>query len=92
MAQRRTPDSPALPAGEGAGAQRHDPRQKGRPTYDQSEAQKDPRQRGEGLGEMHRPDTRHGDGRDPADRRATDPREQDKDPSGAVQPKNAPRR
>ena len=92
MPQRRTPNPPAAPEGEGAGAQRHDPRQKGRPTYDQNEAQKDPRQRGQGLGDMPKPDTRHGDGKDPVERRRTDPRERDREARGAVEPKNAPRR
>ena len=62
------------------GALRHDPRQR-RPTYNQSEAQKDPGQRGAGLGEMPKPGAPE-----------TDPRERDRTSGSAVQPRNAPRR
>jgi hypothetical protein len=92
MAKRGKPDKPELPDDQGAGAQRHDPRQR-RPTYDQTPEQKDSRQRGAGLGDLPKGDTRHGTGEDPADRRRTDPRERDRTAEGeGIEPKDAPRR
>jgi hypothetical protein len=91
MTKRTGPDGPDLPEDQGKGALRHDPRQR-RPTYDQTEEQKDPRQRGAGLGDLPKPNTRHGDGEDPADRRRTDPRERDRAPEDGIEPKDAPRR
>ena len=44
------------------------PSRQRRPTYDQTDEQKDPRQRGAGLGDLPKRDTRHGDGTDPAER------------------------
>jgi hypothetical protein len=92
MTKRGKPDRPDLPEGQGEGVQRHDPRQR-RPTYDQTEEQKDPRQRGAGLGDLPKVDRRHGTGEDPAERRSTDPRERDRTADGeGIEPKDAPRR
>jgi hypothetical protein len=92
MPKRGKPDKPDLPEGEGEGAQRHDPRQR-RPTYNQTEEQKDSRQRGAGLGDLPKRDTRHGAGEDPVNRRHTDPRERDRKAEGkGIEPKDAPRR
>ena len=92
MAKRSTPDRPGLPEEQGKGAQRHDPRQR-RPTYEQTTEQKDPRQRGAGLGDLPKRDTRHGTDQDPKDRQRTDPRERDRTgPGEGIEPKDAPRR
>jgi hypothetical protein len=91
MAKRVKSDTQKVPEDQGKGALRHDPRER-RPTYDQTEEQKDPRQRGAGLGDLPKPDTRHGGGEDPADRRRTDPRERDRAPEDGIEPKDAPRR
>ena len=91
MTKRTGSDGPDLPEDQGEGALRHDPRQR-RPTYDQTPEQKDPRQRGAGLGDLPKPDTRHGGGEDPADRRRTDPREGDRVPEEGIEPKDSPRR
>ena len=92
MAKRSKPERAELPEDQGEGTQRHDPRQR-RPTYDQTPEQKDPRQRGAGLGDLPKRDTRHGTGEDPADRRRTDPRERDRTAEGeGIEPKDAPRR
>ncbi len=86
MAKRSKPED------QGDGAQRHDPRQR-RPTYEQTEEQKDTRQHGAGLGDLPKQDRRHGDGTDPADQRQTDPRERDRTgPGEGIEPKDAPRR
>ena len=91
MAKRGKPDRPDLPEKQGEGVQRHDPRQR-RPAYEQTEEQKDPRQRGAGLGDLPKRDTRHGTGTDPAEQRETDPRERDRAPGEGIEPKDAPRR
>lgn len=91
MPNRGKPDRPDLPKDQGEGVQRHDPRQR-RPSYDQTEEQKDPRQRGAGLGDLPKRDTRHGTGEDPVERRSTDPRERDRTPGEGIEPKDAPRR
>ena len=91
MAKWSKPDTPDPAEDQGKGALRHDPRQR-RPTYDQSEEQKDPRQRGAGLGDLPKRDRRHGEGQDPVERRRTDPRERDRAPGDAIEPKDGPRR
>jgi hypothetical protein len=91
MAKRGKPGRPDLPENQGEGVQRHDPRQR-RPTYDQTKEQRDPRQRGAGLGDLPKRDTRHGKGEDLVDRRRTDPRERDRLADDGIEPKDAPRR
>jgi hypothetical protein len=89
MAKRGRPDTPKVLEDQGEGVLRHDPRQR-RPTYDRTPEQKDPRQRGAGLGDLPKRDRRHGTGVDPAERRSTDPRE--RVPGTGIEPKDAPRR